>query len=73
MIDALVHAGGAALVAAALLGQQASGAGDAELAKQLQNPIANLISVPIKLDWDTNIGTADAHKSTYIVQPVIPI
>ena len=38
----------------------------------MQNPIANLISVPIKLDWDTGIGPEDADKSTYIIQPVIP-
>jgi len=45
----------------------------AELAKKLQNPIADLISVPAKLDWDTGIGPADADRSTYVIQPVIPI
>lgn len=45
----------------------------AELAKQTQNPVADLISVPIKLDWDTDIGPANADRSTYVVQPVIPI
>jgi hypothetical protein len=44
----------------------------AELAKKLSNPIANLISVPIKYSWDTGIGPAEADRSTYIVQPVIP-
>ncbi len=44
----------------------------AELAKKLQNPISDLISVPMKLDWDTGIGTADADRSTYVVQPVLP-
>lgn len=45
----------------------------AELAKKLQNPIANLISVPMKLDWDTGIGPEDADRSTYVIQPVIPL
>jgi len=48
-------------------------ADDSDLANQLVNPIADLISMPIKLDWDTNIGKADADRSTYTVQPVIPI
>lgn len=48
-------------------------ADDAELAKKLQNPIAALISVPIKLDWDTGIGETDADRSTYVIQPVIPV
>lgn len=30
----------------------------AELAKRLQDPIANLISVPLKLNCDTSIGPA---------------
>jgi len=44
----------------------------AELAKKLQNPVAALVSVPLKLDWDTGIGPADADRSVYVVQPVIP-
>jgi hypothetical protein len=46
---------------------------EADVAKKLQNPVANLVSVPIRLDWDTGIGTTDAKQATYLVQPVIPI
>ena len=60
------------LVGGAVFSRQASADDAAELAKKLQNPIASLISVPIKLDWDTDIGTADADRSTYTIQPVIP-
>ena len=45
---------------------------EADLAKKLNNPVADLISVPMKLDWDTGIGPNDANRSTYVVQPVIP-
>ena len=48
-------------------------AADAELAAQTNNPVAALISVPIKLDWDTDIGPADADRSVFIAQPVIPV
>jgi hypothetical protein len=44
----------------------------AELAKKLNNPIASLISVPLKYSWDTGIDPGDRDRSTYIVQPVIP-
>ena len=62
-----------ALAGSALFAQQAIADDDDDLAKKLQNPIADLISVPVKLDWDTGAGAADADRSTYVVQPVIPI
>jgi len=66
---------GLALTGSAALAQPATGAADqsAELAQKLSNPVAALISVPFKLNWDTGIGPAGADRSTYIVQPVIPI
>ena len=45
----------------------------AELAKKLQNPIADLISVPLQNNWDFGIGSADAMRYTVNIQPVIPV
>ena len=44
-----------------------------DLAKELSNPIANSISVPIQYNYDKDIGSANGHKSTVNVRPVIPI
>ena len=57
----------------ALANEPTEDASSAGLAKQLSNPVANLVSWPTKLDWDTNIGPEDADRSTYITQPIIPI
>src|SRR6266581_721269 len=46
---------------------------EAELAKKLQNPVANLISVPIQNNWDFGIGEANAMRYTANIQPVIPL
>jgi len=46
---------------------------DAELAKKTQNPIANLISLPLQSDWNYNSGPQDDKTSyTLNVQPVWP-
>jgi hypothetical protein len=45
---------------------------DEELAKESQNPLAALISLPIQNNWDFGIGPADAMRYTLNVQPVIP-
>jgi hypothetical protein len=56
----------------------AAGASDASsadaLAKQLANPVAALISVPIEFTWDTRAGVNETGSiSTLIFKPVIPM
>lgn len=62
----------AASVACTILPAVAAG-GDEELAKASLNPVAALISVPMKLDYDSDIGPQQqGSKYQLTIQPVIP-
>src|SRR6516165_557842 len=44
------------------------------LAKQLANPVADLISVPLQLNWDTGLAENGVGEKWLLnIQPVIPI
>jgi hypothetical protein len=45
-----------------------------DLAKAALNPVADLIALPIKYDYNTNIGpTEQGNQSVLTIQPVIPL
>lgn len=47
--------------------------GDAELAQELTNPLADLMTIPIQMNYDRDIGPRDNGKKLQTnIQPVIP-
>ena len=72
----LVIAAAAAVCMAAGPGPAAASEGSgsqADLAQELTNPIANLVTIPIQVNFDGDIGPADrGSKIAANIQPVIP-
>jgi len=47
--------------------------GDADLAQELTNPLADMMTIPIQMNFDNDIGSTDkGSKITTNVQPVVP-
>jgi hypothetical protein len=52
---------------------QAAPPSAADLARQLSNPVASLVSVPFQFNWDQPVGPGDETRFVLNVQPVIPL
>ncbi|HRE32906.1 MAG TPA: hypothetical protein PLD88_13085, partial [Candidatus Berkiella sp.] len=63
-----------AWISALLLISQNGFAADADLAKQLTNPIANLINFPLQYNFNDHMNPQSSGQQSYVnVQPVVPI
>lgn len=60
------------LLLASSMAATAQAQSEEEIAKQLANPIADLVSVPFQFNYDSGIGPADGHRTTMNLQPVAP-
>ena len=65
---------GSALVAVllAFISQSVLAAGNNELAKQSQNPVAKLISLPFENNINGDYGPNDSVQNVLNIKPVIP-
>ena len=61
----------------AIVGMSAYSVAKAEnedLAQELTNPVADLVTIPIQLNFDRDIGLNDQGRKTFLnIQPVIPV
>ncbi|RDC68985.1 transporter [Rhodovulum sp. 12E13] len=63
-----------AAVALAAILPAAAAAQDADLAQTLTNPVADLVSLPVQLNFDEGLGADDkGRRTTLNIQPVYPV
>lgn len=43
-----------------------------ELAKQLSNPVADLVSIPLQFNWENDVGSDEELRFVLNFQPVVP-
>jgi len=63
---------GCIVIASSARAQNAPAADTAQLAKDLSNPVADLVSVPFQFNWEQGVGDQDATRTVLNVQPVVP-
>lgn len=62
------------LMSSAIAGAQSQSQSQANrLAKMLANPLASMVSVPMQYNHDSGIGPGNHGRSTFNLQPVVPI
>ena len=61
------------VVALSVVPAVAQGQGESDLAKQSQNPIGNLVSLPFQNNTSFGIGPNDAISNVLNIQPVYPV
>ena len=59
-------------IAIRLPGQAPQGVEAAELAKQLSNPVASLVSMPFQFNWENGVGPGEDTRMVLNFQPVMP-
>lgn len=52
---------------------QAAGPSASDLAKQLSNPVADLVSIPIQFNWEQGVGPDEGLRTITNIQPVLPM
>jgi hypothetical protein len=62
-----------AVLAGVVFSASSARADEADLAKQLSNPVSSLISVPFQFNYDCCFGPSRGSRATLNIQPVVPI